>query len=436
MPQTLASFDASLKEWYEGQIRQVLNDQARLKKRLKKGSKKWEGRHVRFPAHLQRGWGVGFLTAGEALPAAGNEVTAEVQIPRRQLWGHIRITHDVINAARSDAGSFERPVAFETKRMTQNLIQQCNRSAWGEGDGKLGEVESYNAGTLTVTTSRMTDAAGSGLNGNADNRYIHAGMHVDIYSSAGAAHVQNATVDSVNIANGTFVISGGTITLNPAAGDGIYLARPSGTSPIDGEPMGVGGIIDDGTFVATLHNISRTTYPIWNSQVINAGTLAAPGSLTEDLLQRGFDLASEGGGRKITQMWAHYSVRRELLALTVTQRRYEKPYEYKAGFKEGQTDTDLETSLYFNEAPFLFDKHCPWRTIFMWDDEAVKLWESNEGEWVTDGRGGILTLVPGTAGLFQAQFAYYYNIGTDDTGPNSACVIRHIASTIDRVVAP
>ena len=436
MPQNLANFDASLKEWYDGQIRVVLNYQARLKKRLKKGTKKWEGRHVRFPAHVQRSHAVMFGIGGEALPAARHQTTVEVQIPRRQIWGHIRITDDVVNAARSDAGSFERPVAFEVKMMTMEIVDMCNRSAWGDGSGKIAEIESWTGGTSTVTTSRLADAAGAGINGNADNRYIKAGMQVDIYTSAGAAVIQSAEVTSVNISNGTFVISGGVGAGTPAAGDGVYVARPSRSSPVDNEPMGVGGIVDDASFVTELHNVDRSTYPIWNSQVINAGTHAAPGALSLDILQRAFVLASEGGVGEPEQLWGHYSVRREYIALLTENKRYTQDYSYKEGIKEGQTEEDFSTTLEYNGRPFYFDKHVPWRSIFLFHGEAVKVWESGEPHWVQDGKGGILSLVPGSAGLFQGQYAYYYNLGTDDAGPNSACVIRHITSTVDRVVSP
>lgn len=432
MPQTLNSYDAALKEFYEGPIREILNNQCRLKKYLKKGTKPWDGREINFPVHVQRSFAISFCQAGEALPATQNQVTIPSIITRKQCWAHIGVTADTIAASKSDRGAFAKVVGFETKAMIKDFSRMLNRSAWGDGTGKIAGVNSYNAGTTTVTTLRMTDAQGTGLNGNADNRYILAGMMIDFYTSAGAERMKGARVTSVNISNGTFVITPGTGT-NPANGDGIYIYRPGG-SPVGSEPMGMGGILDDGTYVGTLQSINRTTYPLWSSQVVNAGTFAAPGALTLNIVQTGLDAASEGGNGEPKIMWMHSSVRRELLALMTTDRRFNVAYEYKQGFKESQKEDDIGTTLDYNGIPAVIDKDCPWGTIFMHAPDDIKNWENEEAHWIQSGSGGILQLVPNIAGLYQAQMATFFNYGTDEAGPNSAVVIRNILATVQRVV--
>lgn len=432
MPQTISSFDASLKEYYEGPVRRVINHNSRVMRYTKKDTKPWEGRLVRFPVHVQRSEAVAFLQGGEALPATQNQVTIECQINRKQCWGHIGLTDDLIEAAKTDRGSFERPMALEIEGMARDFVSVQNRAAFGTGEGKLGEVKSYNAGTTTVTCTAMTDPQGSGINGNAGNRFVRVGMLLDIYTSGGVARKLGVKVTSMNVANNTFVLTGGT-GADPQATDGFYRARPSQLSPINNEPMGMGGVLDDGTYVGVLHNINRTTYPIWQAQILNAGTFAAPGALTLDLLQRAFDMASEGGNGEPRILWAHYSVRREYLKLLVTDRRYIEPYKYEPGFKESQTEEDLKTTLEFNGVPFVFDKDCPWATIFGHAPGTFTNWENAPGHWVQDGKGGVFQLVPGTAGLFQAQFSSYYNFGTNLAGPNSGFAIRNISATVDRV---
>lgn len=437
MPQNLSSYDAALKDLYTGPIRSIFNNKIRCRKYLKRGEKPWEGRQVVFPIHVQRSYAISFCVAGEALPATQNQVTIDAKIPRAQCWAHIGVGADVISASKTDRGAFAKVVGFETKAMVQDFANMNNRSSFGTGEGKIAEVKSFSAGTFTVTTMRMTDTQGSGINGNADNRFVRAGMMVDFYTSAGVSRYTGCRVTSVNNSNGTFVVTlglPGTAGGNPAVTDGVYIYRPGG-SPVGAEPMGMGGILDDGTWVGTLQNINRTSYPIFNSQIINAGTFAAPGALTLDLLQRAVDAASEGGNGEPKIIWCHSSVRREFVKLVVTDRRYTKPYDYSAGFKESQKEDDLSTTLDFDGIPFVTDKDCPWGTMFMHAPEDIKVWPNEEAHWIQAGSGGILQLVPNVAGLYQAQMAEFGNIGTDDGGPNSAAVIRFIAATVDRVVA-
>lgn len=433
MPANLANINNLLKVQYLGVFRKILNFQARTVKALKPGTKEWSGLEIQFPFHSQRSNNVGFIIGGEALGAAGHQQQGKVTIPLRQLWGWIRVTHDAIKASRDKGGAFEKALALEMKMLALEIIDMAERSVWGDGTGKIGEVESYNGGTLTVTTSRMSDTAGSGLNGNADNRYIRPGMRLDFYTSGSAARMQGAVVDSVNISNGTFVITAGTGS-NPAAGDGIYIMRPSGSTPINMEPMGIPGLIDDGTDVATLHGVVRSTFPIFNSHIINAGTFAAPGSFNEDMLQRAFDAADEAGYGPPKIIMSHHSTRREVLKHLVPDRRYLKPHEYAAGFSEKNGEGVPKTELTYNNVPFMVSKHCPWRELFGWNPEVAKFYEYGPPEWVEDGSGNVLNRVPGLAGTLEGQMAWMYNVSVDDCGPNSAFRIKHISTTIDRVV--
>lgn len=434
MAMTLANLDNLLKVQYLGVVRNVINFQARTVKACKPGTKTWSGKQIEFPFHSQRSNSVMFGVGGENGPAAQYQQQAKVTIPLKQMWGFVRITYDAKLASRDRAGAFAQAVSFEMQGMTKELVDLSERSIWGDGTGKIGEVASYNAGTRTVTTSRMTDAAGTNLNGNADNRYIRVGQVLDFYTSGSAARALTATVSSVNLANGTFVLSAAASPSNPAATDGIYIARPSGSSPINAEPMGIPGIIDDGTYVATLHGVVRATYPIFNAQIINAGTFAAPGNFQEQFLQRAFDAADEGSGMRPKWLFCHHSVRQEVVKQLVVARRYMDPLEYQAGFKEGNGEGLPQTELSYNGVPFMVSKYCPWATIFGWNPNVARFYQYAEPSWVEDGGGNVLSRVPSITGTYEGQMAWMYNVSVDDNGPNSSFAIRNIAATVDRVV--
>lgn len=443
--QNLTTFDASLKDFYEGKIRRILQRQVRMMNYLKKGAKPFEGRQVVFPINVQGSPGFVYMTAGGDLAAATPQTTVDVRIPIRQGWGRIQLTYDVIKAAATNRGAFERPLAFELKRFTQDAINKGNRSCWGDGTGIIGEVDSYNAGTAVITCRNLSSAtAGTALNSNAGNRYIKVGDLLDVYTNAATplARNQGVKVNSLSLSANTITVTLGTGT-NPVAGDRLYVSQPSLGTPYNMDPMGIGGIVDDGTYVPVLHNVDRTAatgYPIWQAQVITLGTgpLAGnTGSLSLDILQRAIDAASEGAAGYPALIVGHYSARREALKLMVTDRRYTEVYKYEPGIDEDHMDTwPWKTTASYDGVPFVFEKDCPWQTLFFLDPEALRKWVLCEMEWVNMGGANEVYLVPGKAGLYEAQATHMYNIGTDENAPSSCTVVRNIASTIDRVNAP
>lgn len=443
--QNLTTFDASLKDFYEGKIRKILQRQVRMMNYIKKGQKSFEGRQVLFPVNVQGSPSFVYMTAGGDLAAAVPQATVDCKIPIRQGWGRIQLTYDVIKAAATNRGAFEKPLAFELKRFTQDAINKGNRSVWGDGTGILGEVDSYNAGTGVLTCRNLSSGtASTALNGNAGNRYIKVGDILDVYTNAATplARNQGMRVNSLSISANTITVTLGTGT-NPTAGDRLFVSQPNLATPFNMDPMGIGGIVDDGTYVTVLHNIDRTAatgYPIWQSQVITLGTgplSGQTGALSLDILQRAIDAASEGAAGYPALIVGHYSARREALKLMVTDRRYNEVYKYEPGIDEDHMDTwPWKTTASYDGVPFVFEKDCPWQALYFLDPQAIRKWVLCEMEWVNMGGANEVYLVPGKAGLYEAQATHMYNVGTDEVAPSSCTVVRNISSTIDRVNAP
>lgn len=433
MPQTSTTFDAVLKEDYGPQICKVLNNKVRLRKLLYKNKRPSEGRRVVFPAHVSRGHSFRYQTAGGDLANAGNQGTAEVRITYKEAFGHIRITETVMKQSKTKRGAFEYAVAFELENAIHDMAVQENRAAFLDGSGKLAEVSSYVAVTGVLTLKDLTTAAGTGVCGNVGNRYLKVGDVIDVYTSAGVVRKQGCEITALSISANTVTLSGG-VGADPAATDGVYLNQPDLSTPIDKDPMGLDGIISNAT--TTLFNVSRTTYPIWKAQVLSLGTFAAPGNLTLDAMQRMEDMLTDAGYGDDYIMFGHASARREFANLLVSDRRYTSPHEYAAGFKESKDESNLQTTLTFNGKPYIPERDCPWRTTYFLNRQAIQMFELADVHWVEDDKGAVLRLVPGKAGLYEAQLAHYYNIGVEAMGPNCCGKITDFSVTIDRVENP
>lgn len=445
---TVSNFDAALKDYYLKHGVRVLNDKFRVWKWLPDGDGEVSGRQIISYAHLARNNGVAFMPAGSALPATTNEQYNQIIVPFRQIWASLRFNEDVIAQSRNDRGAWERAAASGMKRMMKNIIQQCNRSAWMDGTGRLCQVKSLGAGgnatPLTLTLYGQGDAAGTiGLNANAGARYIQKGMLLDSWTNN---TTRTRTGMYVTAVTNSVALNGAQITVDNSqggsgtivAGDFLTLSWPSQSDASASEPMGLLGIFDDATFVSTLHNINRSAGNQVNYQanVINVGSsFTAKGQLAINHLDRAYDLADESSEAEQSIWWGHHSSVREYLQLVQADRRYMTPYKYDPGIKQKlNDDTSIETTLAHNDIPIVKEKHMPYSTLALLPRDGACKYEVAPLHWV-EADGKVINLVVGSAGLFEAQATMQYNIGVDQYGPNGATILRNIASSIDPVNA-
>jgi len=437
MAQNLSGISAILKNQYLGLLRDALQRIAWTWAYLKKGSLKWSGNQINWPVRMQgtnaMSWGVG----GTALNASQRQVTVQSTITSKQGWCPIEFTFDAQTASRDSKGAFITAMALEMDKGIGDFVDMMERIVWGDGTGKIGEVLSYAAGVVTCRPPTITATQGSGLNGNAGVRYIKTGMILDFYTTAGVAGQLGAAVTDVDESANTFDITLGSGAV-PAASDGIYLSRPDQSTPVDQEPMGVPGIIDDGTLVGTLQGISRTTYPQWAAQLISAGTFAAPGNLSGDDVQRGIDKARESGAGGQLMLWMMNDVKREFIKLGQTDVRF-VPEKLIMGINESTAEDKAlpKNSMRFNGFKLCWAPDVPWRTLFGWLQSLIRQYPQFDGPtWVPNepgGGGGVLQRKTGVAGTYEAQLCWIGNVGTDVISANSSFVVRQISSTIDQV---
>lgn len=439
MPATYLTMDGLLKDVYPKIMTKVLNNQVLALNKASRRKRTFEGRQAKFPAHVGRNLSTRALVPGGTLATAQNQATAQWTIPIKAMYPHIRLTSDIMARTKGTAGAFARALAFETEGSMDDVRRQANRMCWGQGDGVLAIVASYAAGPPPVITLRSYDgAAETHVNSWAGARYIRVGDVIDVYTQAGVAKVLGVPIASIDYTTNALTMSvtgGGTIPGAPVATDYVFLHNPDQVNPITSplDPMGWGGIIDNGAYVATLMGLSRVTYPLLKSQYIAAGTVAALGSLTQELLQRLEDLRRNAGSAPKGNIVSHTSVRLKFLDTVVTDRRYPTAYEYKAGIKENLDDKNPKSSLMFNDMEFHTDVDCPYYTLFQIPDEGPEMFEMVPLRPIDDG-GGMLKLIPGTAGMFAIVYEWMWNLGPNEMGPNRYGVMRYINATPDPTI--
>jgi hypothetical protein len=145
--------------------------------------------------------------------------------------------------------------------------------------------------------------------------------------------------------------------------DNDYIVAANNTSVTDAsdtsynkEFMGLLGMVDDGTYVSTFHNVNRTTFPLYSATVISNAL-----AWSSDLIQRAIDVCQMRGEGQITDLIMEQSARRAYIESTADQRRYigsdlSRPDSGTVAAKGGK--------LAFGTIPITEDKFCHYGMVF------------------------------------------------------------------------
>jgi len=426
MPTTVSSFDAVLKEVYEKTIQDLTNKKTTALDLFQKESGSWEGRRVRYPVNLGRNQGQMSTTENGTLPDAGNEVYVETQIPIRYHHGRIQLSIQVIKHSRSNRGAFKRAMDQEMQSMVRNIANERNRQMFGFGRGDLALVNGDPGTSTTVTVDAPGGVAGS----THGNRFLNDNMNIAfINPSGGAIRAGGARQISSVSSDGTSIVL--TAASDAAVADNDIVVRAAqstsavvGDTAFNNEAMGLLGLVDDSTFLTTLHNISRSTHAIWQS-----GVIASVGPLSADIIQRGLDVADQLGEGEVNCFLAHHSVRRSFLTLTEPDRRY--------GDSAGRKNPDPGTAaakqgvITFGDIPWKVDKFAPYGLLFGIDPSYMTRYVEVDGEWADD--DGTILLRLQDVDAYEARWRVFDNYANDRPaasfrldGIDATIVIAHL----------
>lgn len=403
---TISTIDAVLKEVYQPKLKDLLNSKVIAWQLFHKDTESWEGRYVRYPVNLGRNEGVMATSEGGTLPDAGNQVFVETQIPVRFVHGRIQLTIQTIKHSRTNRGAFVRAMDSEMRGLVRDVKNDLNRAIFGWGLGALALVNG-DPGTGTTVT---VDAPGGVAGATHGNRFLRANMNIAfINPSNGSIRAGGARSISSVSSDGTQITLGSAA--DGAVADNDYIVRAAtattavvGDTAYNREPMGLLGLVDDTTYLTTLNNISRSTYPIWRS-----GVISSVGPLTADILQRGLDVADQLGEGEITTFLCHHSVRRAYLTLTDPDRRYAGAQQLAnpdAGTKAAKMQP-----VTFGEIPWIVDKFAPYGILFGIDKSHFTRYVEVEGEWA-DEDGTILLRVQ-DVDSYEARYRCFENYAND-----------------------
>lgn len=422
----LAVIATYLKDKYGPAIINQLPDETPIRSEFQSDkSQSWYGNEVTYPIRVNRSRAVLATAEGGKLPTANAQKHEKVHIPLRFIHARVQFTGQAIKLSESNEGAWARVMSLEMDQIVQDLAMQCEFYYCGYGTG----VRALAQGNPGADISMELDAPMGVAGATHGNRFLNEDERVGFVSPGGTIRAGGSRKLVAVNPDGTDITFDAVLDASVADNDFVVKAYGDDASlTIDNTeymkpPMGLLGMLDDGTYVSNLHGISRDTYQIYRTPVISS-----VGALSLDILQRGFDLASQIGNAKISALWCHHSVRRAYLALLESDRRYTGA-DLKS--PDGGTKAVKGEDITYGTVPVKTAWAFPYGTMVGIDKRQMVRYVNTEGEWMSED-GSTLSRVA-DEDAYEASFrvfenAHYErpNAGCRWDGINATAVVVHV----------
>lgn len=399
--QDTSSYDEVLKTVYEGGIRELIPTKVKTLEMFEgKDAKPWGGKFVEYPLRVGRNQGSGWATELGNLPTAGKQKYTDTRIPMRYQYGRITLSAQVMKASQGARNAFAPAMAQEMDGIVKDMSSDRGRAIMHDGRGVLALVN----GTAATNTTQTVDSPGGVAGATNGSRFLNPGEIVACVNPATGA-LRASSIGTI----ATVPAAGTTVTLTSAVSwtDNDYIVRAQTTGITDvsdtgyqKEFMGLLGLVDDGTYVATLHGVNRTQYPLFGSYV-----LGSVNGISADAIQRVIDVNDQRGDGECSDLVMHHSVRRSYMAMMESDRRYQGA-DLKS--PDAGTVAAKRRQMTFGGIPITEEKYAPYGMIFVIDRSGFSNWQLVTGEWA-DEDGAVLCRI-GTGTGAQDAFEAFYRI--------------------------
>lgn len=260
-----------------------------------------DGKQVNLGHIFSSGGGVGSMTEDDYLYTPTTPTTKQSSITIKQHVAVVELSGRTLRRVKKGPAAFVTWADKALPLKAQRLAFHKDRQYLGTGTGIVAQ---YSTNPPTGTTDVIKSMFGvSGLDDRGamlllrdDN--IRCGPNANGTSlRAGTALI--ASVDYGNKAINTTVAGTAGAPTSAAQNDYIFIGdanvNGSASTGANREMMGLEGIIDDGTNIATFQGLSRTTYPELKAQVVDSSAASWDQTLSEEIMDYADGIAFERG---------------------------------------------------------------------------------------------------------------------------------------------
>uniref|UniRef100_A0A7V3JAF7 Phage major capsid protein n=1 Tax=candidate division CPR3 bacterium TaxID=2268181 RepID=A0A7V3JAF7_UNCC3 len=306
--------------------------------------------------------GITAVTEGAKL-ASGKPSWSQANVPAKYVFGTFDISDQAIESAKGDPGALANILVEQSAALRTDFARELNRMFFFDGGGVLAKTAASASSSTTLTLVNWAGLAYNAANAAImPTKWLAPGMNIRIGSVS-------ATIASVD--------SDSQVTLTAAkswnAGDAVTKADGDGNAT--DEPMGARGIVDDGSVVATLQGISRSSYPWWKAYVDSASAALAESDIVNAYLK-----AKEYGNPRFIFM--NYLLFKKYGTLLTS---YKKTVDTKEVLTGGWYGVDFAAGA--GKVAVVLDYDCPDQEVYIIDPDSLTLAQLTPLTWLDRGDG-------------------------------------------------
>lgn len=401
MPQSLANYDAALKNIYAPGLRNSINNSNPILTEVVHDTENVSGRKCIWAVHSGRSASTGARAEFGSLPSADRQRYIAPEDNLAYLYHTVKVSGQAKHLTQNNAGAFAKALDQEMTGAEKDIKNDLARQMFNAAvtiDGALAVGALAVCYTITDSTHIVIDetldashniAAPSG---SSVYRLFFVGQVLDTVASASGNVTATFTVTAVVPGTGI------TTTTNTGATDGDFIFR-SGNY---GTPGGFGNEINGLRFLVGTQDyagVTAASNPVWNAQAVGASTQGISENLLESAIEK---VQTDGDGSTPTLAIAEHTQGRKLATIIQQQKRYAPPsVTLEAGWK-GIDVAGLN---------LVFDRFCPTGTIFVLTPSELAWFVGLDWTW-DDDDGKVLYKALDGSDAVEARFKSYVNLQT------------------------
>ncbi len=360
------------------------------------------GRFIELAHYFNLPAGVGARKLeGDYIPVPDGPVIKNSQVFLKKIEGVVQMSGDTMRRVRGDEGAFLNWAQRALPDLVERVNHELDRMLLSFGNGAKARVnDAAPSEPLAVDTTFGATGLTKAWVAFLEGERVRFGPNADGTGlRAGSYQVTDIDPDGITIDSGPDALPAGVLDDDFIfSGDATTAATQD--SGVDREIMGLLGMVDDGTILATFQGLARAGLRKWQSIIVSATPAPFSGELTETLLTVADNrVRQRGNGRPsvvVTSVEGLVSYWDNLL----TFKSINDPRSFTGGKSQlfillGDRALELRAA-----------RKMPPEITFLLDPQTFKRWHNAGWEW-DDRTGSIWNRVTDNVGRLDA----FYGVG-------------------------
>lgn len=411
MPQSLANYDAALKNIYAPGLRNSLNNSNPILTEVVHDTENVSGRKCIWSVHSGRSTSTGARREFATLPTADRQRYIAPEDDLAYEYHTIKVSGQAKHLTQNNAGAFAKALDQEMTGAEKDIKVDLARQMFNAKvtiNGVLAAGALAVLFTITDATHVVIDETLDAAHnvaapaGSSVYRLFFVGQILDSVASANGAITATFTV--VAVVPGT----GLTTTTNTGATDGDFLFRTGNiaASGVENEINGLRFLVGTQDYAG----ITAASNPVWNANTVGSSSVGISENLLESAIEK---VQTDGDGSTPTLAIAEQSQGRKLASVIQQQKRYAPPStKLTAGW------TGIEVA----GLNLVFDRFCPTGNIFVLTPSELAWFVGLDWTW-DDDDGKVLYKAMDNSDAVEARFKAYVNLQTYTRNAHTAVTV-------------